>query len=110
MQEKTQSAPTRVAAGGGLDSVFGDDSIFTPTATVTHGVHRATAPADQTVREIRRRLHDRLALHDESQAIVNGREVSDDTLVRAGQTLDFMRKAGEKGADPRPAAAPGRGP
>ena len=98
MQEQTQTRQAALTGGGGLDSVFGDDSVFAPRVEVNHGVHTGVAQADQTVGEIRRRMHDRLALHGETQAFVDGREVDDNTRVRAGQKLTFMRDAGEKGA------------
>ncbi len=97
MQERTASVGTAVTTGGGLPSVFGDDSIFAPTVIVVHGVHRENAPADQTVGEIRRRYGDRLGLADQTTAYLNGRRVGDDERIRAGMTLAFMHRAGEKG-------------
>ena len=62
-----------------------------------HGVRREHAPADQTVGEIRRRYGDRLGLLDETAAYLNGRHVGDGERIRAGMTLAFMHRAGEKG-------------
>jgi hypothetical protein len=50
-----------------------------------------------TVQQIRERFGDRLDIDPQSQAIVDGNEVNESTVVRAGQLLTFVRKAGEKG-------------
>ncbi|MHC4415951.1 MAG: hypothetical protein ACYS0G_11765 [Planctomycetota bacterium] len=99
----------RTAAAGGLGNIFGDDSIFTPSAVVTHGVHREIVPANQSVRQIRAGMGDRLGLNGRVSAYLDGREVSDDVRVRHGQTLTFMRKAGEKGVPAHGLHRPDRG-
>jgi hypothetical protein len=50
-----------------------------------------------TVAEIRTRFGDRLDIDPQSQAVVDGQEVDESTQVTIGQTLTFVRKAGEKG-------------
>jgi hypothetical protein len=40
---------------------------------------------------------DRFDLDPLSQAVIDGREVDDDTIVEAGQLLMFVKRAGEKG-------------
>jgi hypothetical protein len=50
-----------------------------------------------TVRQIRERFGDRLDIDPQSQAILDGNEVNETTVVRTGQLLTFVRKAGEKG-------------
>ena len=97
MQEQTLSTATAVATGGGLPSIFGDDSMFAPTFHVVHGGNTADPPANQTVAEVRRRYGDSLGLSDESVAFQNGRPVGDDVRVRGGTTLTFMHRAGIKG-------------
>jgi hypothetical protein len=99
MREQTL-APTAEQTAGGPDGVFGTDNVFTPTATVTHGVHRERVPlrSGDSVGEIRRRLRDRLAIDRGSAAFVDGSQADDATTVHAGQTVTFMRQAGEKGA------------
>jgi hypothetical protein len=93
-----QRTAVRPSTGGGLGDVFGGDAFSSNAATVVHGVHRESTAANQTVGEIRRRMRDRLAIDDRSHAFINGRSVTDDTRVQPGQTVSFMRKAGEKGA------------
>jgi hypothetical protein len=51
-----------------------------------------------SVGEIRRRFRDRFDLDPHSQAVLDGHDVGDDVVVRAGQALMFVRRAGEKGA------------
>jgi len=97
MQETTETARVTTTPGGGLGSVFGDDSIFAADVTIMHGVHRETAPPDQTVGELRRRYHDRLGLDENTAAFIGGRAVGDDERVRAGMTLTWMHRSGEKG-------------
>jgi hypothetical protein len=52
---------------------------------------------DLTVREIRLRFGDRFDIDPQSQAVLDGLEVDDNTRVSIGQALTFVRKAGEKG-------------
>ena len=97
MQEQTQTRQAALTGGSGLNSTFGDDSVFAPRVEVSHGVHAGVAQADQTVGEIRRRMRDSLALHGETLAFLDGHQVDNNTCVRAGQKLTFMRKPGEMG-------------
>ena len=91
----------REAADGGpgrLDVFDGGDEQF---VTVTHGPYAERLPVgEMTVREIRSRYQDRLDIDPDSQAVVDGREVGDDVVVRGGEMLMFVRKAGEKGVAP----------
>lgn len=80
-----------------------NEDIFTEstapeTVLVSSGLHVEQFPvAGMSVAQIRRRLADRLDIDPESQAVVDGHFVSDETVVTAGQVLSFMRHAGEKG-------------
>jgi hypothetical protein len=68
---------------------------------ISSGLHAAEFPVSgMNVAEIRRRLADRLDIDPESQAVVDGHFVSNETVVTAGQVLSFMRHAGEKGLRP----------
>jgi hypothetical protein len=67
-------------------------------AIVCHGPYSEELPvADMSIQAIRDRFGDRFDIDPESQAIIDGREVEETTLVRPGQLLTFVRKAGEKG-------------
>ncbi len=76
-----------------------DDSPATPgLVTVNHGLHTEQLPVSgMTVGEIRARYRDRFDIDPQSHAVVDGVEVGNDTVVRPGQMLMFMRRAGEKG-------------
>jgi hypothetical protein len=54
--------------------------------------------AGSTVGEVRTRFRDRLDIPPHSQATLDGVDVDDSTVVRAGQVLMFVQRAGEKGA------------
>ena len=49
----------------------------------------------------RARLRDRLDIDPQSQAIVDGHDVGEDTVVQHGQALMFAHRASEKGATSR---------
>lgn len=92
-QEEYGSGP------GGLGTVFGDDDAGAGMVTVTHGLHQEQLPVGDaaTVGDIRRRLADRLDIAPDSQAHLDGDNVGDDVVVRPGQSLMFVHRAGEKG-------------
>ena len=68
------------------------------TVMVSHGPYMERLPVgNMTVSEIRMRFSDRLDIDPQSQAVLDGQEVAEDTRVTIGQALAFVRKAGEKG-------------
>ena len=98
MQELTQRRRERLGDDGpaGLD----DDmyNVDPGLVTVACGPYVEPLPVgNMTVSEVRARYRDRFDIDPESQAILNGQEVGDDTRIDAGQTLAFIRRAGEKG-------------
>jgi hypothetical protein len=99
MPEKTDHRPEGFLPGpGGSGSIFEPDENAGGMATVCHGPYIERLPVcSLTVREVRGRFGDRLDIDPESQAVIDGNEVDDDTVVQAGQLLTFVRKAGEKG-------------
>ena len=69
--------------------------------TVSHGVHSESLPVvNMTVGEIRTRFADRFDIDPESTALLDGNDVTDETIVQASQLLMFVRKAGIKGVSP----------
>jgi hypothetical protein len=91
--------PTRETAGPGHGS---QDDIFlasaSTTAIVSHGHYSEELPVGgMNVGEIRARYRDRFDIDPRSQAVLDGNEVDNNTVVRPGQILIFSRKAGEKG-------------
>jgi len=96
-----QDRPRREEDAGpgptGLGTVFADDG-GAGMVTVTHGLHQEQLPiGNRTVRDIRARLADRLDIDPNGRAQLDGRDVDDDTIVRPGQNLMFVHRAGEKG-------------
>ena len=68
------------------------------SVTVSHGPYAEQLPVgNMTVSEIRSRYRDRFDIDPRSQALLDGNEVGDETTVRPGQHLLFVRRAGEKG-------------
>jgi hypothetical protein len=83
----------------GLDDVPAAPGLV----TVNHGLHTEQLPvAGLSVGVIRARYRDRFDIDPLSHAVLDGAEAGSDTVVRTGQVLMFMRKAGEKGAPWRP--------
>ena len=103
--EKVRSRSSVVSGISGLDMGGGDDMLSGAAdsgamVTVTHVPYSERLPVGgMAVREVRERLRDRLDIGPGSQAIVDGAPVSEDTVLRAGQSLRFNRHSGEKGQD-----------
>jgi hypothetical protein len=97
MQEQVQSPSVVLgpAPGGGIfDESDGPGGV----ATVASGVYAEQIPVvNSSVGEIRRRFADRFDIDPRSQAVIDGQDVGDDIVVRAGQVLMFTHRAGEKG-------------
>ena len=101
MNERNRTLTERTAGPGGLASIFADDDEANLMVNITSGQNRGQLPiANSTVGEIRARFRDRFAIDPQGQAFLDGQEVGNDTVVRAGQTLMFLRRAGEKGLTP----------
>jgi hypothetical protein len=97
MQERQRQriGPAGAPPGSGF---FDDPAAGAGMATVTHGPFAEQLPvAEMTVSQVRSRFRDRLDIHPEAMAMLDGSPVDDATTVRAGQTLMFIRQAGEKG-------------
>ncbi len=81
--------------GGGGDTPSEDNS-----ATVSHGPYAEQLPVGgMSVEKIRRRYADRFDIDPKAEAVIDGNPVDDATVVKPGQTLMFIRRAGEKGLD-----------
>ncbi len=84
------------AGPGGLGTIFADDGVG--MVTVSHGLHQELLPvANMTVAQIRDRLADRMDVDPHARAQIDGRDAGDDEIVRPGQMLMFVHRAGEKG-------------
>jgi hypothetical protein len=80
---------------------FSDE--FTAAATtgrveVIHGVYAHSLPlAGMTVRQARSELEERMNIAPDALAVVDGAETNENTVLREGQVLNFVKPAGEKG-------------
>ncbi len=98
MNERLHPDRPRQCGPGGGASLFDDAPDAHQPVSVSSGPYAESLPVgNMTVGEIRRRFRDRLDLDPHSQAVLDGHDVSDDTVVRPGQALMFTRRAGEKG-------------
>ena len=99
MQERTIS-PTETSGPAGAAGIFDDSNEEGGLAVVTSGVYAEQIPVGgMSVGEIRRRYADRFDIDPRSQAVIDGQDVGDEVVVRAGQTLMFTHRAGEKGQE-----------
>ena len=107
MQE-IQNTPRETPGGAGLGNLFDDSSDPAGLVTVAVGPYVERLPVGRsTVGEIRNRFRSRFDIDPRSQAVLDGNEVTDDTVVRTGQVLMFIHKSGEKGG---PRSGRQRGP
>jgi len=85
--------------GGGSSGFFsGATAASDAVVTVCHGPYAEQLPvAGETVSRVRSLYADRFDLDPQSQAVIDGRPVEDDVRIEAGQSLVFVRRAGEKG-------------
>lgn len=89
--------------GTGPDSF--NDGFETATATLTsgrvevvYGVYSHSLPlAGLTVAQARAELEERLNLHPQAPANIDGFDATEDTVLQEGQILTFVQPSGEKG-------------
>ena len=68
------------------------------TVRVIYGVHSLDVSiAGRTVGEVRAALRQALNIGPQAVAVVDGREVLESVILQAGEVLEFVRLAGEKG-------------
>ena len=69
---------------------------------VLYGVHALEANlAGRTVSDVLQALRQALNISPQAVAVVDGREVEESFILLAGQQLEFVRLAGEKGGPDR---------
>ena len=104
MNEQFRPSREQPSGPGGLGSIFDEPDDVAGQVTVASGPFAESLPAaNLTVGEIRARFGPRLDIDDRAQAVLDGRDVSNDTVVRQGQALMFTHRAGEKGIAAVPA-------
>jgi hypothetical protein len=98
MQERTREhlSLTRTSApnsGGSAEPDFARGSVV-----VTHGIYSNALPvSEMSIAQVRERFRDRLDVHPQATAVLDGSPADEQTTLRAGQTLTFVRPSGEKG-------------
>jgi hypothetical protein len=96
-----QKTKQRVAATGPGNDLFGElggDPETADLATVIHGTYVEALPvAEMSVAQVRQRFSDLLDIHPEATAVLDGAPADENATVQAGQSLMFVRRAGEKG-------------
>ena len=88
MKEKTRQTPATPASDQWVTVMSGPWLEQLPVGNTTVG-------------EIRRRFSSRLEIDPLAQSLLDGRNVDNDTLVHPGQTLLFVRHAGQMGPSTR---------
>lgn len=83
--------------GGPGDDLLDRGGTSEGTALISSGIHMATCPAGLTVGELRRSHADAYEIAPGAVALLDGDQVGDATVVREGQSLTFVARAGEKG-------------
>ena len=95
LERRRRQRESRPLGGGNTDFSGADGDGL---VTVSHGVHAEALPvANMTVRDIRARFADRFDIDPESISLLDGTQVTDETIVQGDQLLMFVRKAGAKG-------------
>lgn len=94
MENQKKPTEKKSALGGNPFDVNTDAS----TAMVCCGPYREALPVvGMTVGDVRTKFADRLELHADATAIINGNEVDNNTKIGSNEVLMFIHKAGEKG-------------
>src|SRR5687767_15061204 len=102
MNERNRPAREITPGFAGFNDPLDEPDDGDRLVTVTSGPYAEQLPvSNSTVGEIRTRLRDRFDIDRRSTAVLDGNDVADDTVVRAGQVLMFVHRAGEKGANLR---------
>jgi hypothetical protein len=81
---------------------FGDPFVSTAgqggNVDVVHGVYAHSMPlGGMRVRDARAELEERMNIDPDAVALIDGQEVDEETVLAEGQTLNFIKHAGEKG-------------
>ena len=87
------TGPEPFSDGDSATAVAGEGHV-----NVICGVYAHSIPlGGMRVRDARGELSDRMNISDDAMAVVDGNQVDEDTVLAEGQTLTFVKHAGEKG-------------
>jgi hypothetical protein len=98
MQEKKRQKLAQPSDSSGNDFFDAPGDGVGGPVEVTHGAYTERLPAgEMTVAQLRARFADRLDIHPQATALIDGNAAGDDTRVHTGQVVMFVRPSGEKG-------------
>ena len=84
--------------GGGYPDIFSDGSNVSPGVFISYGIYSERLPVvGESIGRVRELYADRFDLDPESQAVIDGQPVNEDAIIEEGQSVVFVRRAGEKG-------------
>jgi hypothetical protein len=82
----------------GSDAFAGGTATAEGSVMVMHGVHMHPFPlVGMSVARARAELADRLNVDPDALAVIDGHAADEDAVLVEGQTLTFVKPAGEKG-------------
>jgi len=84
---------------GVLNEIFPGESA-PDSVTVCSGpyIEQNIPLSGRSVGDVRLLFGDRLDIDPNAQAVLDGEEVTDETVIKSGQVLTFVKKSGEKGS------------
>jgi len=101
MPAETLTRPSFVGRPAKTDDFEPTEHSLAGNIGVVHGIYTHQVPlAGMTIRRARAELSERLNIAPDAIALVDGNEAGDDFVLTAGQVLNFVKDAGEKGTSP----------
>ena len=98
MQERTREHLRATHSPPPSSGLFDEPGSARGMVAVTHGIYRTELPVgEMSIAQVRARFRDRLDIHPEANALLDGRQADEHTTLHAGQALTFVRPSGEKG-------------
>jgi hypothetical protein len=89
---------THAAGPPALPQAPAVDALLDTQVTVISGAYVQSLPlANQTVSNVRQLLQASFNIGPQALALINGRPVTGETVLRQGDMLEFVHHAGEKG-------------
>jgi hypothetical protein len=98
MSERQRSESFSTGPESFSDEFAGGTATAERQIEVIHGVYAHSLPfAGMSVASVRAELAERMNIDPEAQAVVDGNFVPEDTILTEGNTLNFIKAAGERG-------------
>ena len=99
MTRERQLSETFVSGPSAFSDDFGSaTAVADGQVEIIYGVYAHTLPlVGVTVGQARSELSERMNIAPDAIAVVDGNHVPEDTILREGNVLNFVKPAGEKG-------------